>query len=102
MRSDAESRGFGRSNTATSISPKRQFLLCFNQSEVGGRRYEISTTGVIVLIPPSQAAPEVRSQPSTLIWVEGPWPQLEGEQAGMLLPREPAFTDGEATVSQGD
>lgn len=42
---------------------------------------EISTSGLIVLIPVSPASPEVPSQRDALIRVEGPWPAAGGGAA---------------------
>lgn len=64
---------------------------------VAGAR--ISSFGVIVLIPAPRVAPELPSQPSALIWVEGPWPAAGGAAGGTLLSLESAFTDGKAAVS---
>lgn len=40
------------------------------------------------------------SQPTALIWVEGPWPAAGGEAGGTLLPLESAFLGGEVPVSR--
>lgn len=74
-----------------------------NRAEVGSRLVagaRISSFGVIVLIPAPQAAPEVPSQPSALIGVEGPRPAAGGATGRSLLPPESALVDGKPQSSR--
>lgn len=90
LRSGAERHGSCSSDKANGISPKWRVRRHIDQAEVGGRLVagaRISAFRVIVLIPAPRAAPEVPSQPSALIWVEGQ--KLES-----------AFVDGEGTIGR--